>query len=51
MILIEFSPETNWKEIKAVLSKHEKEYSLFFDSVNSIWEREGKKFVCFRGIK
>ena len=50
MILIEFPPEAEWLEIKEVISKHEKEYIFVFDSV-AIWNKDSKRFLCFRGIK
>ena len=49
-MLIEFSPETSWEEIKAVLSKHEINYDITFSDV-AIWNRDGKRFLCFTCIK
>ena len=50
MFLIEFPPETDWFEIKKIISVHEKEYNFVFDSV-SIWNKENKRFLCFRGAR
>lgn len=49
MFLIEFPPETDWLEIKKIVSVHEKEYVFVFDST-SIWRKDNKPFLCFRGL-
>ena len=47
MMIIEFPQETNWLEIKKVLSKFEKEFIIILNQY-AWWQKEEKSFVAFR---